>query len=231
MVLRRIVPQALLNNNRVVLEGEGRERLPERRVYISPSTGRIYDSDKGDTIGNLPPDAVEVDKTTWWFKLWRREKESCPSFDQRSNSNVEQAQEFKDEGKWYDRQEGIMRLKADLAEMKRFFPNFELFKDDNEQILWAGKIDGIGEITIEYPSDYAKELFKVTAQGLTETQNTAIRQKIVEYQGLNITPTDALIVTMRYLLAEKAKQNAVVPDIGRQRETETRNAADEQIRT
>jgi hypothetical protein len=236
MVLRRVVPSALLNDNRVVIEGEANERLPRDYVYVSPTTRRVYDRGKGDTVSSLPADSLEVPKTTWWFKFWKRGEigSSPPSNPQREGVGTPEVKPLEtrpgQDLKWHETPEGVRRLKAEYLEMKRYFPDFELYQDDRQQMLWAGSIEGIGEIRIQYFSDRSKELFRLTAQNLTETQNMAIRQKIAEYQVLNITPTGALIVAMRYLLAERARENAVVPDSRREKETATRNKTDEQIR-
>lgn len=231
MVLRRVVPSALLNEGRVVMEGEQGERLPEGRVYVSPTTRRVYDGAKGDVLNNLPPDAVEVDKTTWWFRLWKRgEKNQSPL---PTTQPVEQTPETTSleshHGKWYEQPEGIRRLKAELLEMKRYFPDFELCQNDLEDLLWVGNIEGIGEITIQYQSDHSSD-FHVTVQNSTEEQNIGINRKIAGYQRLNITATGVLIVAMRYLIADRVKENAVVPDPSRNRETEARNKTDEPVR-
>jgi hypothetical protein len=232
MVSRRVLPSALLNDNRIVLEGEASERLPQDRVYVSPTTRRAYDGAKGDTISNLPPDAVEVDKTTWWFRFWKRgEKKPTPPPTAQPIEPMPETRSLEShQGKWYEQPEGVRRLKAELLEMRRYFPDFELCQNDLGDLLWLGNIAGIGEITIQYQSDSLGERFLLTAQNLTEEQNAEINQKVAPYQRSNITPTGALIVAIRCILAERVKEDAVVPDTPRNREAEARNKTDEPAR-
>lgn len=65
MVLKR-VPRSLLEDAKVEIEGRRNDRLPEDFVYISPTTGKVIDGRRGDTVKDLPPDAVEVDRTTYF---------------------------------------------------------------------------------------------------------------------------------------------------------------------
>jgi len=232
MVLRRVLPSALLNDNRVVLEGEASERLPQDRVYVSPTTRRAYDGTKGDTISHLPPDAVEVDKTTWWFRFWKR-GENMPS----PHPTTQPAEPMPETGpiegdrrRWYEQPEGVRRLKAELLEMKRYFPDFELCQNDSGNLLWSGRLGGIGETTIHYQSDNPNEWLHLAVENLTEEQNSDINQKVATYQKSNITATGALIVALRCILAERVKENAVVRDTSRDREAETGNKTDEPAR-
>lgn len=80
MVLRRLVPSALLNDSRVVLEGGSDESLPSGQVYVSPTSGKVYDGSRGDSLAQLPPDATEVKRTTWWVRLrWKKREGENPS--------------------------------------------------------------------------------------------------------------------------------------------------------
>jgi len=232
MVLRRVVPSALLNNDRVVIEGEAGERLPQNRVYVSPTTRKAYDGAKGDVLGNLPPDAVEVDKTTWWFRFWKRgDKNQSPPSTTPPIEHMPEARPLEThQSKWYEKSEGVRRLKSELLEMRRYFPDFELCQNDVGDLLWVGNIEGLGEITIQYQRDNSDEHFQLCVQNLTEEQNVGINRKIAEYQRLNITATGTLIVTLRYLLGERVKENAVVPDSSRDGKAETRNKTDEPVR-
>ena len=229
MVYRRVVPQALLNENRVVLEGSPDERLPSGQVYVSPMSRRVYDREKGDRLANLPPDATEIPKTTWWLKfpqLWKgRGADKAPQIPF-PLAAINRGMESQEAWSWYKVPAEIQRLKAEYQEMKRYFPDFDLYQDDLSMLLWIGSIESLGEIRIQYAADYPRSPFKVTVIGATDSQNAEINEKISEYRALSITPAGALIVAMRFLLAKEKEVNVLVPDTPRPEETPCRNQAD-----
>lgn len=195
--MRRVVPSALLNNNRVIVEGEASERLPRDHVYVSPTSGRTYDREKGDTVADLPPEAVEVPKSTWWTKFWRRGSEQpqpSPTPPSETTSIVVQQE------RWYEKDQGIKRLKAEYQEMRRYFPDFSLYQDESGTLLWNGVIKGIGEVRVFYPLNYLKESIRIVMPNLTETENNNINQEVAKLWIRNFTPAQALILLIRRML-------------------------------
>ena len=225
MVYRKVVPQGLLNQNRVAVEGSPDERLPSGQVYVSPASGKVYDRDKGDTLASLPPDAAEIPKTTWWLKapqLWRgrrADKALQPPFPV-PKSVAEENQD----SRWYITPVGIERLKTEYQEMKRYFPDFELYQDELGMLLWMGRLEGLGEIRIHYPAGYPISPFNVAVMDTTESQDAKLNEKISEYRTLGITPTGALIVVLRFFLKEREAN--VVSDDPRTEETPSRDSTD-----
>jgi len=233
LVYRKVVPQALLNENRVVLQGSPDERLPGGQVYVSPTSRRVYDGEKGDRLANLPPDATEIPKTTWWLKLpqlWKgRGADKAPQIPfPVAGRATEMAAEMENQEarSWYGTPAEIQRLKAEYQEMKRYFPDFDLYQDDLSMLVWIGSIEGLGETRIQYPADYPRSPFKLKVIGATDSQNAEVNEKISEYRALNITPAGALIVAMRMSLAKEKEPNAVVSDTPRPEETPSRDQAD-----
>lgn len=200
MVLRRVVPSALLNNNRVIVEGEVKEGLPEDYVYVSPTSGRTYDRERGDTVADLPPEAVEVPKSTWYLKFWKRRGEqpqplpTTPS----KTTPIDDNQE-----RWYEKDQGISRLKAEYQEMRRYFPDFSLYQNESGCLLWNGILKGIGKVSVVYPSNYLKEPPRVIMPDLTETKNDEINQEVKRFWVRNFTPALALILLIRRILEKK----------------------------
>jgi len=222
MVLRRVVPSALLNDSRVVLEGRQDERLPPEQVYVSPTSRRVYDGSRGDTLVQLPPDATEVKRTTWWIRLpWRRREELShpPSFSQ--NSRIEEMPRH-----WYDSPEGMQRLRLELMEMKRYFPDFDLYVDENDAVLFKGEIEGIGEARITYPENYPSQKFSMIFLSESESLNQELQTVLSQYS--TITPAGSLIVAMRLILKRrKEKVEPVVPDSRGKAEAQAGNPTDE----
>ncbi len=225
MVYRKVVPQGLLNQNRVVVEGSPDECLPSGQVYVSPASGRVYNRDKGDKLANLPQDATEIPKTTWWLKapqLWRgRGADKAPQTPFPVPKSVAEASQ---ETHWYFTPIGIERLKTEYQEMKRYFPDFELYQDDLGMLLWMGKLEGLGEIRLHYPADYPISPFNVAVMDTTESKDVKLNEKISEYRTLGITPTGALIVVLRFFLKERGAN--VVSDNPRTEETPSRDRTD-----
>lgn len=200
MVLRRVVPSALLDNNRVIVEGEASERLPRDHVYVSPASGRTYDREKGDTVADLPPEAVEVPKSTWWIKFWRRgSKQSQPP----PTPPLETASTDAQQETWYEKDQGINRLKAEYQEMRRYFPDFSLYQNESGSLLWNGVIKGIGEVRVLYPPKYLKTLLKLVVPNLTETENNEINQEVARFWIRNFTPAQAMVFLIRHMLEKK----------------------------
>jgi hypothetical protein len=203
MVLRRVIPSALVNENRVVLEGGPSEPLPPEHVYISPALG-VRDGERGDALEDLPRDSYEVPKTTWFLRFgWGRKKPS-PS----------QPFVVKTAEKWFERPEGISRLRAEMLEMKRYFPELELFRDDSGSLIWKGNIEGLGEIEIHYPENYPRNLPRLVVAKATKAEQAEIAGKMSEH--LSCTPAVALVIAMKCLLARRVSN--VVAKSGRSEE-------------
>ena len=64
--IRKIVPQATVDEKRVQVSGDLASQLPDDYVYIDKGKGKIFDGRRGDRITDLPRDSVEVPRTTWW---------------------------------------------------------------------------------------------------------------------------------------------------------------------
>jgi hypothetical protein len=190
MVLRRVIPSALVNENRVILEGEPSEPLPPEQVYISPVLG-VRDGQRGNTLEDLPQDSYEVPRTTWFLRFGWGRKKSPPS----QSVEVETI-----EKKWFELPEGISRLKAELLEMKRYFPELELFQDDFGSLVWKGNVAGLGEVEIHYPENYPKGLPRLVLNA-TEAEKAEIAGKISELHSC--TPALALVIAMKYFLARR----------------------------
>jgi len=231
MVFRRVVPQALLNENRVVLEGGDRnQRLPSGRVYVSPSSGRVYDGEKGDRLTSLPPDATEIDKTTWYLELkfWGKKSGGKPPLQLRTlqRKPIQIAVQREPEpAAWYQTSEGIRRLQAHFLEMNQYFHDFELCENESGALVWVGDF-GFGEVQLVYPDNYPEQLFRFVASNATESENSEINQKIAEYQRQDITPAGSLIVAMRLILASRGKADAVVHNPARTEETDAGKQTD-----
>lgn len=230
MVYRRVVPQALLNEDRVVLEGaDANERLPGGRVYVSPSSGRVYDGEKGDRLASLPPDSAEVDKTTWYLdlKFWNKKSGGKPPPQPRTPQRKPiqiAVQRETEPTNWYQTSEGVRRLQAHFLEMNRYFHDFELCENGSGGMLWIGDL-GFSEVQLVYP-DNPEQLFRFVASNATESENSEINQKIAEYQRQKITPAAALIVAMRLILASRGKIDGVVPNSPGTEETGAGKQAD-----
>jgi hypothetical protein len=193
MVLRRVVPSALVNENRVVLEGQPSEPLPPEQVYISPALTTVQDGERGDTLEDLPQESYEVPKTTWFgFFGWGRRKQSSPS----QSIEVETA-----EKKWFELPEEVSWIRAELLEIKRYFPEVELFQDDSGSLVWKGNIEGLGEVEIHYPENYPRALPRLVIEEATKAEKAEILGKISELHSC--TPAVALVVAMKCLLARR----------------------------
>lgn len=182
-----MLPSALLNEGRVQVEGSPEAKLPGGRVYVSPTTGRSYDGDRGDTLASLPADAVEVRKQGFGLRLWGRGGERpSPLF-----------------SKWYESQQGLERLRRETQLMQAYFPDFGLCRDEaNGQMAWTGKIEGIGELEIVYPEDYPARHPFVNILG---KEDLSVKANILISQAGDITPVAAVIITMRLFIETSGK--------------------------
>jgi len=205
MVLRR-VPSALVNADRVVLEGEPTEELPLGQVYISPTVG-VRDGERGDTIEDLPNDAREIPKTEYFgiFGLGRKKRSSPPQSFETETVSIETALTEK---KWFELPEGISRLRAELLEMKRYFPELELYQNDVGSLVWKGEIEGLGEVEVQYPEVYPRGLPRLVLK-TTEAEKSELARKIFEHH-FQVTPAVALVIAMKYLA--RRIPNGVVSD-------------------
>jgi hypothetical protein len=199
MVLRRVLPSALVNQNRVVLEGEPSEQLPAEHCYVSPALG-VLDGENGDTIEDLPADVYEVPKTTWFLRFgWGREKRPSPS----------RSIEIKPtENRWFELPDGMSRLKAEILEINRFFKGeLELFQDDSGSLVWKGTVEGLGEIETHYPRDYPRGLPRIVLNA-AEADKTELAMKISGHHS-NVTPAVALVIAIKYFLARRFSNGVV----------------------
>jgi len=221
LVLRRVVPSALLNNSRVELEGTPNESLPTGQVYVSPTSGKVYDGSRGDTLAQLSPDATEVKRTTWFIRLpWRRREELSPSPSLSEGSGVQEPRH------WYDSPEGTQRLRLELLEIKRYFPDFDLYVDENDAMLLKGEIDGVGEAIIRYPENYPSENISAIFSDESESLNRELQTMLSQYP--TITPVGSIIVAIRLILKRrKEKIEPVVPDSRGKAEAQAGNPTDE----
>lgn len=221
MVLRRVVPSALLNDNRVELEGGSSERLPTDHVYVSPTSGKVYDGSRGDTLAQLSPDATEVKRTTWWIRLpWRRREELPSSSSLSEDSGIQEPRH------WYNLPEVTQRLRLELMEMKRYFPDFELYVDDNDVMLLKGEIDGLGDAIITYPKNYPSQKFSMLFPDESESMNRELQTEISQFP--TITPAGSLIVAIRLILKRrKEKVEPLVHDSRGKAEDQTGNTTNE----
>jgi len=222
VVLRRVVPSALLNDSRVVMEGRPDERLPTGQVYVSPTSGKVYDGFRGNTLAQLPSDATEVKRTTWWIRLpWRKREKLSPPQSFSLNSRIEGMPRY-----WYDSPEGMQRLRLELMEMKRYFPDFDLYIDENDAMLFKGEIEGIGEARITYPENYPSQKFSTILPSESESLKQELQTVLSQYP--TITPASSLIVAMRLILKRrKEKVEPVVPDSRGKGEAQAGNPTDE----
>src|SRR2546428_12227498 len=137
--VRRISLNGLLDNDQVLLEGRPNETLPTGEVYISPATGQVRDGSRGDSLESLPPDSVQVPKTTWGLRILRRPRPS-PSFFLRFCND-----------RWIRN-----LIKGHIVEfsfLATFFPELddvELCTDQNDRIWLHGRVGELGEVIIEY---------------------------------------------------------------------------------
>lgn len=90
---------------------------------------------------------------------------------------------------------------AEASEMAVYFPDFELYQDEDGSLFWLGKIEGMGELKITYPQTYPSQKFSLEALDLNESFNEELKRLVWSYDG--ITPTGALIVAMRLFLMRK----------------------------
>lgn len=184
---RRVVPSALLNEGRVEVEGSPNQRLPSGVVYVSPTTGRSYDGDRGDTLASLPADAIEIRKQGFGLRIEGEGLLPSPRF-----------------SKWYETGQGMQRLKREVELMQAYFPDFDLCVDENNSdMAWRGQIKGIGEIEIVYPRDYPNRRFFINILG-KEDEN--FRLNLIVSQAGDITPVAALIIAMRFFLEERRER-------------------------
>ena len=200
-LLRKVVPSGLLNGSKIILEGQPGEPLPPEQVYISPALGKAYDGERGDTIESLPPDAKEIDKTIWYGFGWGKKKQSSPPQSVATGTTGK---------KWFELPEGINRLRTELLEMKRYFPEFELYQDDSGLLIWKGNVGGLGEVEILYPEGYPVVLPRLAIAELTEAEKAELAGNISEHHSI-MTPTVALVIAVKYFLARRIP-NAVVPN-------------------
>jgi hypothetical protein len=143
-----------------------------KKVYVNPRTGKVSEEPTEDSIP-VP--------RTWWGTNSKREENSSPIF------SVPEVRE---------------KIKLEAVEMSIYFPDFELYEDENsKEIFWLGKIDGIGEIKITYPLTYLTQKFIIQALDLEESLNEELKQLVWSYKG--ITPAGAIIVAMRFFLLKK----------------------------
>jgi hypothetical protein len=184
---RKVLPSALLSEGRVEVEGSPDARLPGGRVYVSPTTGRSYDGDRGDTLASLPADAVEVRKQAFGLRIWGREGERPSSL-------------F---SKWYESQQGLERLRRETQLMQAYFPDFGLCRDEaSGQMAWTGKIEGIGELEIVYPEDYPARHPFVNILG---KEDLSVKVNVLISQSGDITPVATIIIAMRFFIEMSKK--------------------------
>jgi len=135
---------------------------------------KVYISPTSGKVSNKPSaDSVAVPRSTWYKP------------DGELDSPLFSIPQVKD------------RIKFEASEMAVYFPGFDLY-EDGEAVFWLGKIDGMGEVKVIYPSTYPAQKFDVLVLDLEESFNVELKQLIWSYDG--ITPAGAIIVTMRLFL-------------------------------
>jgi len=68
MAIRRVPIESAadLNHQKVQLEGDYYDELPNGKVYVDPYDGSTIDGDQGGTLGQLQGNEIEIPKTTWY---------------------------------------------------------------------------------------------------------------------------------------------------------------------
>jgi len=142
-------------------------------------TDKVYVSPTTGKSSNKPTiDSIGVDRTTWW-KAHSEGEPSSPLF---STSQVRE------------------RIVFETSEMATFFPDFELC-ESQESTYWQGRIEGIGDIKVTYPSTYPSQKLLVEALDLGESFNEDLKMTLWTYNG--VRPAGTLVITMRLFLLRK----------------------------
>lgn len=185
MTQRKILPSALINEGRIVVEGESNEKLPPEKVYVSPSTERSYDGRQGAKLGQLPSDAIEMDRSTWGRRPWIRKEEgksnpSNPIFS----------------GQWYEHVEGTQKLREELIEMNQAYPMMALYLDENNQMLWKGYIEKLGDVEIRFPDEYPDTRFNMSLMNQVESFTEKVNKNI---KGRKVSPAAGIHIALKLL--------------------------------
>lgn len=145
------------------------------KVYINPLKGQV--SEKPTT------DSIPVPKTSWWRANPEGENLTSPIFS---------APEIRE------------RIKFEVAEMITYFPYFDLYEDESSgEVFWLGRVDGIGDIKITYPSTYPAQKLLIELLDLEEYLNYELLQLVWSYK--EIRPAGAIIVAMQFFLKKLAE--------------------------
>ena len=140
---------------------------------------KVYVNPFRGTVSSRPSSgSIGVPKTRWWGEG------SAPNFP--SSFSLVGFEEI---------------IANEIIEMSIYFPDFDLYRDEEGNIFWLGKIDGIGEVKVTYPKTYPAQKFLIEALDLEESFNEELRRTVWSYD--DITPAGALIVLMRLFLLRR----------------------------
>jgi hypothetical protein len=93
------------------------------------------------------------------------------------------------------------KIAQEAAEMAVYFPDFKLCEKNDGELLWIGRIDGMGELRIIYPQTYPAQKFLIEVLDQDESFNNELKQLVWSCNG--ITPVGSIIVAMRLFLLKR----------------------------
>jgi len=93
------------------------------------------------------------------------------------------------------------KIAQEAAEMAVYFPDFKLYEKNDGELLWIGRIDGMGELRIIYPQTYPAQKFLIEVLDQDESFNNELKQLVWSCNG--ITPVGSIIIAMRLFLLKR----------------------------